>query len=482
MIAGVRLRVVRRNAGGDVASVTSETTTNPRQPGYMVAGKYRVDRVLGEGGMGVVVAATHEQLDQKVALKFLLPEVAKHPDLVQRFMREARAAVKIHSEHVARVLDVGTHDGAPYMVMEYLEGADISQVLDQPGPLPIEDAIGYVLEACEAIAEAHSIGIIHRDLKPANLFLATRPSGRPSVKVLDFGISKAPTTGNDPNMTRTSELMGSPSYMSPEQMASASSVDARSDIWSLGVVLYEMLVKKLPFVADTMPGLVVAILQAPPEPLTSIRSDLPPNLQAVVERCLCKVPAQRFSNVAELARALLPFAPPRGEQSVERIEHVLGQKSSSRVPPVTRLQSNPPLAGVAGTFAPTTSQTPMRHTGVLIAAPIVVVAVAGIAALLFFALHRPMPAATPPPAIAAASTPAPSSPLPSAEVAAIAPSSAPSASAPATTVAPTAPRPIGRPNPTAMQAAAPPAVPTPACKTVSYFDADGNKHFKQVCP
>ncbi len=467
--------------------MTSETTNGPRQPGYVVAGKYRVDRVLGEGGWG---SSSPRRTNSWIRRSRSSSSCRRSPrirSLVQRFVREARAAVKIQCEHVAHVLDVGTHDGSPYMVMEYLEGSDLSQVLEKRGPLPVEDAVGYVLQACEAIAEAHSLGIIHRDLKPANLFLATRPSGPPSVKVLDFGISKAPATGNEANMTRTSALMGSPSYMSPEQMASASSVDVRSDIWSLGVVLYEMLVQKLPFVADTMPGLVVAILQTAPPPITSVRSELPPDLGAVVERCLHKVPAQRFANVAELARALLPFGPPRAEQSVERIEHVLGQKNVSRPPPA-RPASNPPLVGVAGTFAPTTSQAPARRSGAVVAVPIVIVALAAIAAALFFALHRPAPSVTSPPATLAAASTLPSAtaplppPPPPAET--IAPTSAPivSATSSAPVMAAATSKPVGRPLPTSTTASTPTATGTPACKTVSFFDADGNKHFKQVCP
>jgi serine/threonine-protein kinase len=437
--------------------------------------------------MGVVVAATHEELDQKVALKFLLPEVAAYPEIVKRFTREARAAVKIHSEHVARVLDVGTHDGAPYMVMEYLEGADLSQVLDKRGPLPVEETVGYVLEACEAIAEAHSLGIIHRDLKPANLFLASRPSGKPTVKVLDFGISKAPPTGKDAMVTQTTSLIGSPSYMSPEQMAAASSVDARSDIWSLGVVLYEMLVRKLPFEADTMPGLVAAILQNTPTPIAASRSDLGPELEAVIDRCLKKLPAERFANIAELARALLPFGPPRCEQSVERIEHVLGISGVHAQSLVVHTASSPGTGGAA-TFAPTTSQTsPPRRMSVILAVPLVLLAIAGIAALVVFTRHTPAPAATTPPLpIAAASTAPPpaSAQLPLDPLASVAASSVPTVSTPPSATsavgAPT-PRPYGRPfaPPTAQPTAAPPG---PTCKTISYFDADGNKHFKQVCP
>src|SRR3954470_13666053 len=212
----------------------------PVQEGEILAGKYRVERVLGVGGMGVVVAATHLQLDERVAIKFLVPDALSSDEAVARFAREARAAVKIKSEHVARVIDVGTLDnGAPYMVMEYLEGGDLSRVLQAQGPLPVEDAVEYVLQACEAIAHAHVLGIVHRDLKPANLFLTKRNDGSQSVKVLDFGISKvlsgnSGASSSDAAMTRTRAVMGSPLYMSPEQMTSTRDVDGRTDIWALG--------------------------------------------------------------------------------------------------------------------------------------------------------------------------------------------------------------------------------------------------------
>src|SRR5258708_827003 len=224
--------------------MTASNMSAPLTQGDILAGKYRVEQVLGKGGMGVVVAATDTQLERRVAIKFLLPEYAEHKEASQRFLREARAAVKIHSEHVARVIDVGTmENGAPYMVMEYLQGTDLAGTLDERVTLPVEEAVAYVLEACDAIAEAHSVGIVHRDLKPANLFLASQPDGSIKIKVLDFGISKAmmTTTGMDPSLTRTTSMMGSPLYMSPEQMRSAKHVDPRTDVWALGVILYESL-------------------------------------------------------------------------------------------------------------------------------------------------------------------------------------------------------------------------------------------------
>jgi serine/threonine-protein kinase len=297
----------------------------PVQEGDVLAGKYRIERVLGVGGMGVVVAATHLQLDQPVALKFLLPDAMQNKEVVQRFAREARAAAKIQSEHVARVIDVGTlESGSPYMVMEYLQGRDLAQVLEERKRLPFEEAVGYVLQASEAIAEAHAASIVHRDLKPANLFLADRADKRSIVKVLDFGISKSPVgKGEEASLTRTSTLMGSPLYMSPEQMVAAKNVDARCDIWALGVILYEFVTGSPPFRADSMTEIVAHILQVQPQPPHLVAA-IPAELSAVIMRCLEKDPAKRFQNVGELATGLAPFALKTQRLTAERVSRVLG--------------------------------------------------------------------------------------------------------------------------------------------------------------
>src|SRR6478752_9937760 len=207
------------------SSETSTRMSNEVHEGQILAGKFRIERVLGQGGMGVVVAATHLQLDERVALKFLLPDALANPEAVERFAREARAAVKIKSEHVARVSDVGTlESGSPYMVMEYLQGEDLASWVRRNGAMPVPDAIEFLLQACEAIAEAHALGIVHRDLKPANLFVTRRVDGSPCIKVLDFGISKLTAAGADQGITQTASLLGSPLYMSPEQLAAARDV------------------------------------------------------------------------------------------------------------------------------------------------------------------------------------------------------------------------------------------------------------------
>lgn len=283
--------------------------------------------------MGVVVAAVQVDLERPVALKFLLPRVLERPDHVARFAREGRAAAKLESEHVTRVLDVGALDnGAAYIVMEYLDGEDLGRVLERRGPLPCEEAVGYVLEASEAVAEAHSLGIVHRDLKPANLFLANRTSGRPIIKVLDFGLSKV-STGDEQHVTSESSILGSPLYMSPEQLLSARTADTRSDIWSLGVALYELLTARHAFPGDKMPKLVAAILHGREEPLQSLRPDLPSALCAVVHRCLQKDPSKRYADVAHFAKALAPFGPPSSQASVDRISHVLERSVKTPIPP-----------------------------------------------------------------------------------------------------------------------------------------------------
>jgi len=293
-----------------------------------VSGKYRVERLLGMGGMGVVVQATHLELDRNVALKFLLDEAGALPHVAARFAREARAAARIQSEHVARVLDVGTlENGAPYIVMEYLEGEDLQRLMERRGRLPIVEAVDYLLEACEAVAEAHSLGIVHRDLKPANLFLSRLPSGERLVKVLDFGISRLQVSAEDPRLTSTAAVFGSPLYMSPEQMASAASVDERSDVWSLGVSLYELLTGCHAFAGETKGALIAAVLSETPKPPSLYRPELPRELDRAILRCLEKEPALRFANVAGLAAALSPFGSARSADSLDRISNVLGVRA-----------------------------------------------------------------------------------------------------------------------------------------------------------
>jgi serine/threonine protein kinase len=297
----------------------------PVNIGDVLAGKYQVEAVLGAGGMGIVVAARHMQLEERVAIKFLQPEALKQSGVATRFLREGRAAVKIRSEHVARVYDVGSlESGLPYLVMEYLDGQDLAALLEVSGPLSIEDAAEYMLQTCEALAAAHAIGIVHRDIKPSNLFITVRVDGSPAIKVLDFGISKlAPGFDADGALTSSVEIRGSPHFMSPEQMTSTRDVDVRSDIWSIGVTLYNLLTGGYPFNAGTLPQLCLVVLHHPPEPIVDKRADVPLALCELILRCLRKDPKERFQSVAELAAGLAPFAPAHARASAERIARVL---------------------------------------------------------------------------------------------------------------------------------------------------------------
>ncbi|WP_437595904.1 serine/threonine-protein kinase [Sorangium sp. So ce590] len=300
----------------------------PVSEGDVLAEKYQVERVLGEGGMGVVVAARHLLLGERVAIKFLLPQALSRPELVARFLREGQAAARIRSEHVTRVYDVGKlAGGEPYLVMEYLEGIDLKALLRDRGPLPVELACDYLLQACEALAEAHALGIIHRDLKPGNLFLSQRADGSPLIKVIDFGISKmalaAETTAPEvSDMTQTSTMLGSPLYMAPEQMVSSKTVDARADVWSMGAILVQLLTGATPFHGESVMEIYDRILEGPP-PLRGLRADVPERLEWAVHRCLQRNPAERFGNIAALAAELARFAPPHAQHLAERAARVL---------------------------------------------------------------------------------------------------------------------------------------------------------------
>nr|MDQ3366874.1 serine/threonine protein kinase [Myxococcota bacterium] len=289
--------------------------------GDVLAGKYRVDKILGIGGMGMVVQAMHLDLDQKVALKFMLPVAMESPEAGARFLREARAAGRLTGEHVCRVIDIGRFEsGAPYIVMEYMEGYDLGTLLKRRGPLPVGEAVDYILQACEGMAEAHALGVVHRDLKPDNLFLATRVDGGKTVKVLDFGISKAAVTGL---ATKTGDILGSPAYMAPEQMKSTKDVDARADIWSLGVVLHQLLSGKLPFTGDTLPTLCLSVMNDPAPHLTTQRKDVPPPLADAIARCLEKECDDRYRDVGALAAAIAPFGPSGAIGAVTRVRSLL---------------------------------------------------------------------------------------------------------------------------------------------------------------
>ncbi|NUP05877.1 MAG: protein kinase [Polyangiaceae bacterium] len=272
----------------------------------LIVGRYELSELLGRGGMGEVYAARHLDTGEEAAIKLLRPELLDAPEIVARFEREAALTSALRGPHAVRVLDFGVDEsGPPYIAMERLRGIDLAQLLDKGGRLAIGDAVHWLLQACEAMAEAHDAGVIHRDLKPANLFIATTPSG-PILKVLDFGISRLRDA--DTRLTMTQNTIGTPVYMSPEQAKNSRSVDARSDIWSLGVILYELVTNAIPFDGDSPTAIAINACTVPPTPPTCWRPDLPVELEAVILKALEKDPAQRFGNVRELAAALAPFA------------------------------------------------------------------------------------------------------------------------------------------------------------------------------
>jgi serine/threonine protein kinase len=498
--------------------------------GDVLAGKYRVERILGAGGMGVVVAAHHMQLDEKVALKFLLPEALLSPEAVSRFLREARAAVRVKGEHVARVSDVGQlENGSPYIVMEYLDGLDLATWIRDRGALPIAQAVDFVLQSCEAIADAHAVGIVHRDLKPANLFCVERTDGTLSIKVLDFGISKVTTPGSTGfDMTRTSALVGSPYYMSPEQLQSSKGVDGRTDIWSMGVILFELISGRVPFIAEMVTELAIKIATEPPPPVRTFRVEVAPALDAVITRCLEKDRTTRYQTVGDLAVALGPFGTRAGQASVERVVGTLkkagisgpvtldqplppivltavmpGPGGAPMVPSGPMVSSAPNVPATSSSWGQSQSSPAGQGRGALVAGVLAALAlVTGLAVVAILLLRKPSTAASaasPSAATTAAIVSAsPSSALPSSSSASTDPSSssaagAPASSAPqpgasiATATHGTSPVPApyaagkgARPLPTPSATAAP-ATAKPSCDPPYYYSASGTRIFKQEC-
>jgi serine/threonine protein kinase len=333
----------------DVSSNGARELVSVPAPGEVIAGKYRVEGVVGSGGMGVVLSARHVQLGQAVAIKVLSLALSdeRRPEAISRFFREGRAAAALQGDHVVKVHDVGVLDsGMPYMVMELLKGGDLSSVLENLQHLSIEQAVECVLQAGDAIAQAHRQGIVHRDLKPSNLFVTERSDGSALIKVLDFGISKSLKESRvEGDLTTTRTVLGSPFYMSPEQVRDAKNVDHRTDVWALGAILHELLSGRPPFEADTLPGACAAIVADAPPTLRSLRADVPEAIEVVVLRCLEKEPGRRFARVEDLLAALEPYSARALGRQPPRIE----------VTPVRLVSPLPPQPSMTAATIPTIS-------------------------------------------------------------------------------------------------------------------------------
>ena len=349
--------------------------------GTLVAGKYRVLRQLGRGGMGQVFAARDQERARDVALKILRPDLASSPTVVKRFLQEGRAAGCLRSEHSIRIFDVGNlENGIPFIVMELLDGEDLSSYVDVNGAVPALDAIDFLVMACEAVDEAHGKGIIHRDLKPANLFLTRNRRGEPFVKVLDFGLAKSASCVG-PQLTTTSDLLGSPQYMAPEQIAKPSEVDTRADVWSLGATLHHLVTGRSPYETGAPLEIIARVMMGPPRPIRQIRPHLPKALEDVIAICLRVERDDRFASVKQLARALRdaravianPAAPVRSPRPSrppppslatcqEEETKTMRMLEVPRPRPRTRAPSNPPGALP---FAPRTPVPPMMRQRVV---------------------------------------------------------------------------------------------------------------------
>ncbi len=299
----------------------------PLEPGTTIGDRYVVEKLIGKGGMGIVVKARHEQLGQTFAIKVLREGILESGEAQARFLREARALARFQSEHVVRVTDIGRlSSGTPYMVMEYLEGTDLASLTARGAALPMEEAVDYVVQAAAGLAEAHAQGLVHRDLKPGNLFLTRRVDGTPLVKVIDFGIAKSLLSKTV--VTQGERVLGSPRYMAPEQLKASRNTDTRADVWALGAILYRLLTGHTPFEQRDMLDLIRAITKEPAPLLRTLRPDLPEDLEAVVARCLVANPEQRISSVGELARDLADFGTEHTKSLAPRILRV-----SNRPPP-----------------------------------------------------------------------------------------------------------------------------------------------------
>jgi serine/threonine protein kinase len=312
------------------------------QPGDVLDGKYRIEKMLGEGGMGAVAKATHLVRRAPVALKFMSGAVLSLPGAVERFVNEGVAASQIDSDHVVKVFDVGRlPSGAPYLVMEFLDGRDLSDVILQEGPrIEPARAVHFGLQMLRALHTAHGAGIVHRDMKPSNCFVIEKDGEPDFLKLVDFGISKVRYADEDqgPNLTRTNSALGTPLYMSPEQARSPRDVDRRSDLYSVGAILYEMLCGRTPYTAESgeYTEILFKIFTTDPEPVRDVHPDVPDGLASAVHRALTRERDGRFATALDMGEALAPFAGPRSAEVIGKMRAMRGR---SMVPRPMRLAS-----------------------------------------------------------------------------------------------------------------------------------------------
>jgi serine/threonine protein kinase len=507
-------------ATSGVSPVRPPITPADLRIGSVVNGKYRIDSILGRGAMGIVAECQHIELCERVALKFLLTtRNVTHDDLGVRFLREAQVSAKLRNEHIARVVDVGVWlESVPFMVMEYLDGHDLRAMIRRHGRLPPAVAIDFAIQICEGVAEAHAHGIVHRDLKPSNVFVTSRADGSDLVKILDFGISKWSLPDSDLGEgTETGIILGSPKYMSPEQIFASSKVDARADIWSLGAIAYEMLSGRPPFDMPTFAQTCAELStdRLPPS-ISALLPEVPPALETAIFRCFERSVEKRTQNVAELAGALLEaVGSPFASVVRARIEATLASRtgregapkeSGSRIA-INSFDAFQPAGLVAASGStsqrslPMTTdsssrrqaewQRPRRRRWVALAFGGMVVAGGAMAALSPSQSAAP-PASTASVTASASAPPRPSSVAPQEPVSADPPSSADNAPEPSVEVRPR-PRPAAvhaRPQPIAQPSAAPTA-PAPApkatepvkrnCDPPYVLSADGIKSYKPEC-
>ena len=370
----------------DSGSHTAPLLPPPVAGARVVNGKYEITRVLGEGGMGIVVAARHLALGELVALKFLRASLGGDKESAARFLLEAKRATRIKNEHVARVYDVDTTDGTPFIVMEYLTGQDLAGVIRDCGGLPLDKAVDLLLQACEAIAEAHALGIVHRDLKPANLFVTVGSDGLPLVKVLDFGIAKS-LLASDTSVTASTAVVGSPVYMSPEQLTCSKHVDQRTDVWSLGVILYEMLAGSTPYAGNSLAAVAATVLRGLYTRLSLQRSDVPAAVDEVVADALCQDLEKRVPTVQAFAARIAPFGTAAARASLERIARISARGGAPSTGGATLLDAPEaaltPAMTIAPAFAKSIGEPPKRASGRLRAIAIAAIGTAATTAAIW---------------------------------------------------------------------------------------------------